>query len=129
MKFINQKNFLQIKYYICVISILLVIRSLLKTEHFFVDYYVFINATNEFVDGGNPYGIGFPIFKFVYPPFVLVFFASISEFLAPFLLFIYLLSVLSFCLFFRKEPKFDTEERPAANFPMGDQCFLGMGTL
>ena len=41
----------------------------------------------------------------VYPPFVLVFFASISEFLAPFLLFIYLLSVLSFCLFFRKEPK------------------------
>ena len=35
----------------------------------------------------------------------MIFFASINEFLAPFLLSIYLLSILSFCLFFRKEPK------------------------
>ena len=112
MKFINQKNLLQIKYWIYVISILLIIRTLfnlfemiLSNEAFFVDYFVYIKATKEFIEGRNPYGVGFPIFPFIYSPIVLIFFASINEFLAPFLLSIYLLSILSFCLFFRKEPK------------------------
>ena len=105
MKFINQKNFLQIKYWIYVISILLIIRTLLSNESFFHDFAVYINGAREFIEGGNPYGVGLPVFPFTYPPIVLIFFASINEFLAPFLLFIYLLSILLFCLFFRKEPK------------------------
>ena len=105
MKFMNQKNFLQIKYWIYVISILIVIRTLLHTEDIFWDYNIYINAAREFIEGRNPYGVGLPVFPFTYPPIVLIFFASINEFLAPFLLFIYLLSILLFCLFFRKEPK------------------------
>ena len=105
MKFINQKNFLQIKYWIYVISILLIIRTLLNEERLFWDYNVIIAGVQAFVDGGNAYGLDPHIFGFMYPPIVLIFFASINEFLAPFLLSIYLLSILSFCLFFRKEPK------------------------
>ena len=105
MKNINQKKFLQIKYWIYVISILLIIRTLLNEEHLFWDYNVVISGVQAFVDGGNAYGLDPHIFGFMYPPIVLIFFASINEFLAPFLLFIYLLSILLFCLFFRKEPK------------------------
>ena len=105
MKFINQKNFLQIKYWIYVISILLIIRTLLNEERLFWDFNVVIAGVQAFVDGGNAYGLDPHIFGFMYPPIVLIFFASINEFLAPFLLFIYLLSILLFCLFFRKEPK------------------------
>jgi len=105
VKFINQKNFLQIKYWIYGISILLIIRTLLNNEPFFHDFAVYINGAREFIEGRNPYGVGLPVFPFTYPPIVLIFFASINEFLAPFLLFIYLLSILLFCLFFRKEPK------------------------
>ena len=107
MKFVNQKNFLQIKYWIYVISILLIIRTLflLNEERLFWDYNVVIAGVQAFVDGGNAYGLDPDIFGFMYPPIVLIFFASINEFLAPFLLFIYLLSILLFCLFFRKEPK------------------------
>ena len=111
MKFINQKNFLQIKYWIYGISILLIIRTFLKIDTWqkdglFWDFNVVIAGVQEFVDGGNAYSPdNLYFFGFMYPPIVLIFFASINEFLAPFLLSIYLLSILSFCLFFRKEPK------------------------
>ena len=105
MKFINQKKFFQIKYWIYIISISLIIRSLLKTEVFFMDHDIYINAAKEFIDTGNAYSVALPIYFFVFPPIVLIFFASINEFLTPFLLFLYLLSIFSFCLFFRKEPK------------------------
>ena len=45
------------------------------------------------------------VFPMTYSPIVLIFYASINEFLAPFLVFIHLLAIFSFCLFFRKEPK------------------------
>ena len=112
MNNINQKKFLQIKYWIYAISALLIIRilfnsfeSILSYEDFFVDHAVYNRAVKEFIAGGKPYGVGFPIFPFQYPPFVLIFFSFFKEFLTPFLLFIYLLVLLSFCLFFRKEPK------------------------
>ena len=105
MKFMNQKNFLQIKYWIYVISILIIIRTLLQTEELFWDYKVYIIATKEFIEGRIPYGVNFPILPFTYAPIVLIVFASFNEFLTSFLLFFYFLSVLLFCLYFRKEPK------------------------
>ena len=112
MKFINQKKFLQIKYWIYGVSILLIIRafavlylSILRDEPFLIDHFIFLEAAKEFINTGNAYGVGLPTFFFVFPPIVLIFLASINEFLTPFLLFIYLLSIISFCLFFRKEPK------------------------
>ena len=112
MNFINQKSFLQIKYWIYGVSIFLIIRefaalylSILRDEPFLVDHFIFVEAAKKFIDTGNAYGIGFPTFFFVFPPIVLIFLASINEFLTPFLIFIYLLSIISFCLFFQKEPK------------------------
>ena len=68
MKFMNQKNFLQIKYWIYVISILIIIRTLLQTEELFWDYDVYINVAREFIEGRNTYGVNLPILPFTYPP-------------------------------------------------------------
>ena len=105
MKFINQKNIFQIKYWIYIMSILLIVRILLQTEIFFWDHYVSINGVNKFVEGHDPYSVGLPYWPFTYPPIILIFFTSIGEFLTPFLLFSYLISILLFCLVIRKEPK------------------------
>ena len=65
MKFINQKNFLQIKYWIYGISILLIIRTLLNEERLFWDYNVVIAGVQAFVDGGNAYDLDRHFFGFV----------------------------------------------------------------
>ena len=85
MNFINQKKFLQIKYWIYVISILLIIRILfnlfesmiLGNETFFIDHRVSINAVKEFIEGRSPYGVGLPVFPFAYPPITLMFFVFV----------------------------------------------------
>ena len=105
MNFINQTKFLQIKYWIYGVSILLIIRALFNlsesilidedffVDHVFVDHVVYILAVKEFIAGGNPYGVGFPIYPFTYSPIVLIFFSFFNEFLNPLLLFIHLLLV------------------------------------
>ena len=88
MNNINQKKFLQIKYWIYAISTLLIIRVLFNSfesilineDFFFFDHFIYISGVKKFIAGGNPYGVNFPYgagyhYPFALPPIVLIFFS------------------------------------------------------